>query len=54
MDYDHMIGIVKMMEEKLIELMGDDAYTEWSQQAMKKLFRLEDEDAALGSTEDEA
>jgi len=53
MDYDHMIGIVEMMEEKLIELMGDDAYTEWSQQVMKKLFRLEDEDA-LGGTEDEA
>ena len=44
MDYNtdpYLMRLLKMMEEKMIELMGYDAYSEWSKQAAKELFRLE-------------
>lgn len=40
-DRRDLMRLLQMMEEKLIELMGDDAYSEWSKQAAKELFRLE-------------
>ena len=45
-DRRDLMRLLQMMEEKLIELMGDDAYSEWSKQAAKELFRLEIDDMA--------
>ncbi len=47
MDYNndpYLMRLLQRMEEKLIELMGDDAYSEWSKQIGKELFRMSIDD----------
>ncbi len=43
-DRRDLMRLLQMMEEKLIELMGDDAYSEWSKQIGKELFRMSIDD----------
>jgi len=38
-DRRDLMRLLQMMEEKMIELMGYDAYSEWSKQIGKELFR---------------
>ena len=42
-DESYYLFIIEKMEEKLIELMGPDSYSEWMSEAAKEGFRKEAE-----------